>query len=628
MSYQLNKTDGTILTNLIDGRIDTNSTNLALVGRGYRGYGEIFNENFIKLLENFSNTAAPSNPLSGQLWWDSANEKLKLYTGTQWKSTGEPFIQPTQPAEIAAGDFWFNSRDNQLYFSEGVGDPILIGPGFTPAQGKSGLFVENILAVDGASYPVIKLFIANEEVGLFSNREIVPTITERIDSLVSAENPDGIIFEGFNVYEKNNFKFIGIAEATSKLAATDGTLLTADQFVRSDRNSLTLGRLEIRNTNGLTFSTTDRTYVNMRPQGTDFYIENNLINSDLRFRVVSGAAQGQVVDAIRIDASEGRMGFFNINRLPQYTFDFDGDMRITGNLIVEGEQLSVEVTELQVLDKNIKLAVSADGTAGDDTIADGGGIILRSNEGDKTVQWFASTNAWTLNRDLNILSTDAELKINGSTKLTETQLRNISSAPELESIGTLQSLSVDFINIDNNVIRSISSMILRSIGGITIDASSDITLTTQQKIRNVSDPELAKDVANRSYVDNGILQSPIVLSFDVTGIDTSVNYLNTLAGYIEDLFPAGNDNVGKIARIHATSYSSVTINIDGAKNISTVAVDANGTLNQPVVRDIAFNNIQFTNPNRQLIEYKVEQYTNPGTGVTAPAWIHQITTQY
>ena len=48
MSYQLNKTDGTILVDLIDGKIDSNSTNLTLVGRGYRGYGEVFNENFIK----------------------------------------------------------------------------------------------------------------------------------------------------------------------------------------------------------------------------------------------------------------------------------------------------------------------------------------------------------------------------------------------------------------------------------------------------------------------------------------------------------------------------------------------------------------------------------------------------
>ena len=33
MSYQLNKTDGTLLTDLIDGQIDTSSTNLVLVGR-------------------------------------------------------------------------------------------------------------------------------------------------------------------------------------------------------------------------------------------------------------------------------------------------------------------------------------------------------------------------------------------------------------------------------------------------------------------------------------------------------------------------------------------------------------------------------------------------------------------
>ena len=43
MSYQLNKTDGTILTDLIDGQIDTTTTNLVLVGRNYTGYGEYFN---------------------------------------------------------------------------------------------------------------------------------------------------------------------------------------------------------------------------------------------------------------------------------------------------------------------------------------------------------------------------------------------------------------------------------------------------------------------------------------------------------------------------------------------------------------------------------------------------------
>ena len=114
MSYQLNKTDGTILTDLIDGQIDTESTNLTLVGKNYSGYGESFNENFIRLLENFANTAAPSNPLSGQIWWDTAEQRLKVYDGIGWKASGGPYVQATQP-QMVAGDLWIDNLNNQIF---------------------------------------------------------------------------------------------------------------------------------------------------------------------------------------------------------------------------------------------------------------------------------------------------------------------------------------------------------------------------------------------------------------------------------------------------------------------------------------------------------------------------------
>ena len=40
MAYKLNKTNGSLLVDLIDGTIDINSTSLTLVGRNYTGYGE------------------------------------------------------------------------------------------------------------------------------------------------------------------------------------------------------------------------------------------------------------------------------------------------------------------------------------------------------------------------------------------------------------------------------------------------------------------------------------------------------------------------------------------------------------------------------------------------------------
>ena len=46
MSYKLNKTDGSLLTDLVDGQLDTTSTDLSLIGRNYTGFGEVLNENF------------------------------------------------------------------------------------------------------------------------------------------------------------------------------------------------------------------------------------------------------------------------------------------------------------------------------------------------------------------------------------------------------------------------------------------------------------------------------------------------------------------------------------------------------------------------------------------------------
>ena len=77
MSYILNKTDGTLLVTLVDGSIDTTSTDITLVGRNYKGFGEFINENYIKMLENFSSRSAPTNPLKGHLWYETSDARLK-----------------------------------------------------------------------------------------------------------------------------------------------------------------------------------------------------------------------------------------------------------------------------------------------------------------------------------------------------------------------------------------------------------------------------------------------------------------------------------------------------------------------------------------------------------------------
>ena len=92
MAYIINKTNGDPLVTVDDGTADVTTTTLALIGRNFPGYGEYINENFVKLLENFSRNTQPNTAqsLKGQLWYDTSVSPgvLKVYNGTAYVAAG------------------------------------------------------------------------------------------------------------------------------------------------------------------------------------------------------------------------------------------------------------------------------------------------------------------------------------------------------------------------------------------------------------------------------------------------------------------------------------------------------------------------------------------------------------
>jgi len=76
MSYTILKSNGTVLTSIPDGTINTTSTSLGLPGRNYAGYGQPVDENFVWLTENFADTTPPPNPLAGQLWFNTNDQTM------------------------------------------------------------------------------------------------------------------------------------------------------------------------------------------------------------------------------------------------------------------------------------------------------------------------------------------------------------------------------------------------------------------------------------------------------------------------------------------------------------------------------------------------------------------------
>lgn len=126
MAYTIDRYNNTQLTVIEDGTIDQ-TTDLKLVGKNYAGYGEIQNENFVFLLENFSGANPPPKAISGQIWFDSGTKKLKFYDGTQFRTTGGAEVSASQPSGLTTGDFWWDTANEQLYAYNGTGY-VLVGP--------------------------------------------------------------------------------------------------------------------------------------------------------------------------------------------------------------------------------------------------------------------------------------------------------------------------------------------------------------------------------------------------------------------------------------------------------------------------------------------------------------------
>jgi hypothetical protein len=172
MAYKVDKFNGTFLVNVSDGTIDT-TTDLRFVGKNYAGYGEIQNENFLHLMENFANTTQPPKAVIGQIWYDSANKKLKFYDGNRFKFANGAESSSTPPPGLAVGEFWWDNTNQQLYTWSGT-DYILVGPEASPELGASSIVTAQVIDTSNIAHSVVKIISASETIAIVSRDEFVP----------------------------------------------------------------------------------------------------------------------------------------------------------------------------------------------------------------------------------------------------------------------------------------------------------------------------------------------------------------------------------------------------------------------------------------------------------------------
>jgi len=644
MSYKLNKTDGSLVVELVDGRLDTTTTDIGLIGKNYQGFGETINENFIALLETFANTAPPSKPLRGQLWYDTAEARLKVYDGTTFRSTDSTVFSSTQPTSLVEGDIWINGSENRVYFFDGT-DTILVGPSYTKSQLKSGTEVVTVKDTTGQNKVIVKLFINGSNVGLWSKAAFTP-----FPSITGYNS----IKTGFNINASfSDFAFHGKAESAEKLVTSLGEEFTKDSFLTTlpdaaGGNRVTQGTITFSNDNGIFIGANNR--LNIKKSGTKTLFDNLGIDNDFELQLNKDTGTGTIAySAFKFDTVNQRMGIFNDspNAIVEGGSDtrssgvvigttanpknlvVTGDMRIDGDLRV-GTVVNEEIATLRVADKVIELATPDDSSLVDSSseYIDGAGIVINTNQGSIDWVYRNENHNWTTEVNINIDNQVGKYKIEDETVLTKTGLGPSVVNSNLTSIGTLVAINVDDINIDNNVITSSNP------NGLEFNVLNDIAINpgtlSYRYITGVKKPisalnaaysvnnESADDLAaTKGYVDEEILgrtqyHTVNCTGFGAAGFGAAGDLESALKALLLSWIPTTSVTENTTVRILAESPTATTdpIDVNSSINKSFLAVDSAGVQNVSVISDINISPDPTTTitfgMDRHIVEFRMQ----------------------
>ena len=335
MAYTVNKTNSSAEPGqyTVNDSVINTETDLSFIGKGYAGYGETIAENFLHLLENFSNTSAPTKPIIGQLWWDSTNSRLKVHNGSDFVPAGSnaPY-QSAAPSSMVAGDVWIDSDTDQLYLYTGSAS-VLVGP---PTAGTTnGFTYHTILDSVDANQNITKWFNSGNLIAIISEDEFIPKVA----------------ISGFATIKKGITLTTAIADTKFQGTATDSDQLggvVAANYLRSNTNDTTSGTLGIVTDSGMTVGADND--LSLTVDATGVVIANTTQNTDIEFKVNDG---GATVTVMHIDGASSRVGI--LNTAPTTALDVTGTVTatafagaLTGNVtgtVTGGSSLNLLLTD-------------------------------------------------------------------------------------------------------------------------------------------------------------------------------------------------------------------------------------------------------------------------------------------
>jgi hypothetical protein len=243
MAYVINRYDGQAITTVEDGTVDQ-TLDVKLVGKNYAGYGEIQNENFVHMLENFARETPPTNAIRGQIWYDTIGKKLKFYTGEDqggikvFKTAGGVEYALAAPTNPTSGDLWFDSSVNQLKVFVST-EWLTVGPQ-TAGAGTTQLVSRQLKDNVGNLKSVITAVVNDEVVYVISKDAFTIDPTDSASLIVGLTG--GVVKKGITMVNTTSDGVSGVttshiywgtASSAKGLVDNSGNFIPTSDFVTS-----------------------------------------------------------------------------------------------------------------------------------------------------------------------------------------------------------------------------------------------------------------------------------------------------------------------------------------------------------------------------------------------------------
>lgn len=551
MAYTINNTAGGIVATVEDGVLDT-TTSVSLIGRNYQSYGEAFNENLVKLLENSASSTAPTAPITGELWYDSSGATLKVYNGTDFVPLGIRNSTSEPTTGLVSGTLWNDTTNDQLYMYDGTAFD-LIGPIYKTGDGKSGWLVDSENLSGGGTANVLSLYQDGTRVAILS-------ATARVLSAPPAGFDSATINQGLTFYtagDSTTFRLHGTAENANELGGRD-----ASAFLTNDENQTTSGSFGVLNDTGLTIGADSDATISISSNNLVF-TQNNADEAIL-FRINKAST---ITTALEVTDLANVRVF--------------GDLQVDGSLVTTGSSSSFA-------DQTIVINNDSPADSNDQA-----GLDIRGSESSNNVTFFVTGDGGPLRSSQGLsVATGKGYDIAGTSVLSGTTLGSTIVASSLTSVGVLNSGSINSGFGDIHIGASTLTC-----GSIVMSSDANDDSSTVATINNFSndarltssspDSTILSETAIKQHVSQELAGTDIVFSMDITGLSNT-----EIATILDTLAPASAFPNGKLARVSgltltATSVTSFSQGSIGNPNIIT-GVSTSTILNRTRNNDLIF----------------------------------------